>query len=154
MLIHMMMLAPMVCGMGVEVTGTEHVAAASFDVAGGHIKIGFRSFLLRERSEVDEASGNPKERKYKDTRDMSHFILRRNCVVKGLIETTRSLCPKLGRYKILPTAYRQEKTTNRKTTKRFASLPGRVTASREDFVLRTPGKIKNRTSKSRVAAPG
>jgi hypothetical protein len=67
------MLIHMICGMGVEVAGTKHVAAASFDVAGGHIKIGFRSFLLRGRSEVDEASGKPKERKYKDTRDMWHF---------------------------------------------------------------------------------
>jgi hypothetical protein len=32
------MLIHMICGMGVEVAGTKHVAAASFDVAGGHIK--------------------------------------------------------------------------------------------------------------------
>lgn len=35
------MLARMIRGMGIEVAGTEHVATASFDVAGGHIKIGF-----------------------------------------------------------------------------------------------------------------
>jgi hypothetical protein len=48
-----MMLTHMICGTGVEVAGTEHVAAASFDVAGCHIKIGFGSFLLRGRIEVD-----------------------------------------------------------------------------------------------------
>jgi hypothetical protein len=56
MLIHLM-ITHMICGTGVEVAGTEHVAAASFDVAGGHIKIGFGSLLLRGRSEVDKASG-------------------------------------------------------------------------------------------------
>jgi hypothetical protein len=39
MLIHMMF-THVVCGVGVEVAGTEHVATASFDVAGCHIKVG------------------------------------------------------------------------------------------------------------------
>jgi hypothetical protein len=57
------MLIHVICGMGVEVAGTEHVATARFDVAGGHIKIGFGRFLLRGRREVDETGGERKERK-------------------------------------------------------------------------------------------
>jgi hypothetical protein len=74
-----MMLTHMICGVGVEVAGTEHVTAASFDVAGCHIKIGFGSFLLRGRSKVDEASSKRKERKYKQTKHKSHFTLLRKC---------------------------------------------------------------------------
>src|SRR6266446_5093239 len=78
MFVHMMLThIHVVRGMGVEVAGTEHVAAASFDVAGGHVKIGFGSFLLRGRSEVDKASGKRKERKQKQTRHASHLILLR-----------------------------------------------------------------------------
>jgi hypothetical protein len=62
-------------GMIVEVAGTEHVAAASFDVGGGHIKVGFGSFLLRGRREVDKASGKRKERKHEDSRHTWHFSL-------------------------------------------------------------------------------
>src|SRR5467141_1109082 len=84
MFVHMMLTHPhMVCGVGVEVAGTEHVAAASFDVAGGHVKIGFGSFLLRGRSEVDKASGKRKERKQKQTRHTSHLTLLRKCDLKG-----------------------------------------------------------------------
>src|SRR5258708_12607359 len=72
-----------VCGVSVEVAGTKHVATASFDVAGGHIKIGFGSFLLRGRGEVDEAGGKRKERKQKQTRHKSHLTLLRNCDLKG-----------------------------------------------------------------------
>src|ERR1700730_1432632 len=80
MLVHMMLThTQMVCGVGVEVAGTEHVAAASFDVAGCHVKIGFGSFLLRGRSEVDKASGKRKERKQKQTRHTSHLTLLKNC---------------------------------------------------------------------------
>jgi uncharacterized protein (DUF1501 family) len=39
--VHPLLLVHMVRGVRVEVTGTEHVATARFDVAGGHIKIGF-----------------------------------------------------------------------------------------------------------------
>src|SRR3989441_7995561 len=102
MLIHMMLAhAHMIRGMGVEVAGTEHVTAASFDVAGGHIKVGFGSFLLRGRSEVDKASGKRKERKYKDSRHTWHFSLRRKCVHKGPTEITGSLRPKFGTHKVL-----------------------------------------------------
>jgi hypothetical protein len=67
-----MMLIHVICGMRIEVAGTEHVATARFDVAGGHIKIGFGSFLLRGRREIDEAGGERKERKQKDSRQMTH----------------------------------------------------------------------------------
>jgi hypothetical protein len=67
----------MIRGMGVEVAGTEHVATASFDVAGGHIKIGFGSFLLRGRSEVDETDRKREEREYKEARQTWHFSLHR-----------------------------------------------------------------------------
>jgi hypothetical protein len=62
-----------ICGMGVEVAGTKHVTAARFDVASGHIEIGFRSLFLRGGSEIDEASGETKQRKHKDTRDVCHL---------------------------------------------------------------------------------
>jgi hypothetical protein len=62
-----------ICGVGVEVAGTEHVATASFDVAGGHIKIGFGSFLLRGRAEIDETSGKREERKQKQARHAWHI---------------------------------------------------------------------------------
>jgi hypothetical protein len=57
----------------VEIAGTEHVATASFDVTGGHIKIGFGSFLLRRRTEIDEASGKRKKRQQKQTRYTWHY---------------------------------------------------------------------------------
>jgi hypothetical protein len=53
----------MVRGMSVEVAGTEHVATARFDIAGGHIKIGFGGLLLRRRRQVNETSAKDKERK-------------------------------------------------------------------------------------------
>jgi hypothetical protein len=62
---------------GVEVAGTEHVAAARFNVAGGHIKIGFGRFLLRGRGEVDETGRKREERKYKEARQTWHFSLHR-----------------------------------------------------------------------------
>jgi hypothetical protein len=58
--------------MGVEVAGTKHVAAASFDVAGGHIKIGFGIFLLRGGAEVNETGSKREERKQKQTKYTSH----------------------------------------------------------------------------------
>jgi hypothetical protein len=64
--------AHMISGMGVEVAGTKHVATASFNVAGGHIKIGFGSFLLRGRTEIDEAGGEREERKQKQTGQTHH----------------------------------------------------------------------------------
>src|SRR6202043_648583 len=80
MFVHLMLThTHVVRGMGVEVAGTEHVAAASFNVAGGHVKIGFGSFLLRGRSEVDKTSGKRKERKQKQTRHTSHLTLLKNC---------------------------------------------------------------------------
>jgi hypothetical protein len=66
--------------MGVEVAGTEHVATASFNVTGSHIKIGFGSFLLRGRCEVNKASSQRKERKQKQTRKTSHLTLLRNVI--------------------------------------------------------------------------
>jgi hypothetical protein len=64
MFIHVILAhAHMIRGMGVEVAGAEHIATARFDVAGGHIKIGLGRFLLRGRSEVDEAGSKRKERK-------------------------------------------------------------------------------------------
>jgi hypothetical protein len=80
-----------VCGVSVEVAGTEHVAAASFDVAGCHIKIGFGSFLLRGRSKVDKASGNRKERKQEQTRNASHLTLLKDCDLNGPTENKASL---------------------------------------------------------------
>jgi hypothetical protein len=80
-------------GMIVEIAGTEHVAAASFDVAGRHIKIGFGSLLLRGRSEIDEASGKRKERKHQDSRQTWHFFLLRKFVVKGPTKVGMSLRP-------------------------------------------------------------
>jgi hypothetical protein len=62
----------MIRGMGVEVAGTKHVATASFDIASGHIKIGFGRFLLRGRREVDETSGERKERHQKESRQATH----------------------------------------------------------------------------------
>jgi hypothetical protein len=41
--------------MGVEVAGTEHVATAGLNVAGGHVEVGFGRFLLRSRGEKDDA---------------------------------------------------------------------------------------------------
>jgi hypothetical protein len=43
--------------MGIEVAGTEHVATAGFDVAGGHVKVRFGRFLLRVGREIDNAGG-------------------------------------------------------------------------------------------------
>jgi hypothetical protein len=91
----------MVGGMIVEITGTKHVATAGFDVAGGHIKIGFGRFLLRRRREVDEASGERKERKQKYAGRTRHFFLQGNWVVKGPTEFTESLRLDSGRGKIL-----------------------------------------------------
>src|SRR5260370_40646399 len=100
MFVHMMLTHPhMVCGVGVEVAGTEHVAAASFDVAGGHIKIGFGSFLLRGRSEVDKASGKRKERKQKQTRHTSHLTLLKNCDLNGPTGNRASLLSRRCQFK-------------------------------------------------------
>src|SRR6266436_7530839 len=97
MFVHMMLThIHVVRGMGVEVAGTEHVAAASFDVAGSHVKIGFGSLLLRGRSEVDEASGKRKERKHQDSRQTWHFSLLRKCVVKGTTKVGMSLRPRVN----------------------------------------------------------
>jgi hypothetical protein len=62
----------MICGMSVEVAGTEHVATARFDVASSHIEIGFGSFLLRGRGEIDETYGERKQRKQKESRQTKH----------------------------------------------------------------------------------
>src|SRR5882762_6586927 len=100
MFVHMMLThIHVVRGMGVEVAGTEHVAAASFDVAGGHVKIGFGSFLLRGRSEVDEASGKRKERKQKQTRHTSHLTLLKNCDLNGPAGNKASLLSHRRRFK-------------------------------------------------------
>src|SRR5580692_9651252 len=66
------MLIHVIRGMRVEVAGTEHVATASFDVAGSHIKIGFGSFLLRRRGEIDETGSERKQRKQKESRQTKH----------------------------------------------------------------------------------
>jgi hypothetical protein len=89
----------MIRGMGVEVAGTEHVTAASFDVAGCHVKIRFGSLLLRGRSEVDKAGGKRKERKQKQTRQMSHSTLLRNCDLKGPTRNKASLLSRRCQFK-------------------------------------------------------
>src|ERR1700732_3044112 len=100
MFVHLMLThTHVVRGMGVEVAGTEHVAAASFDVAGGHIKIGFGSFLLRGRSKVDKASGKRKERKQKQTRHASHLILLRKWDRKAPTGNKASLLSSRCRFK-------------------------------------------------------
>src|SRR5260370_23042856 len=71
-------------GMGCEGEGTEHVAIAGFDVTGGHIKVGFRRFLLCGRAEVDEAGSKRKERKQQQTRHTSHDPSKENCGYLGL----------------------------------------------------------------------
>jgi hypothetical protein len=67
MLIHMM-LAHVVRGMSVKVAGTEHVATAGFDVAGGHIEVGFGRLLLGVGGEIDDAGRKRKKRKEKHAR--------------------------------------------------------------------------------------
>jgi hypothetical protein len=62
----------MVCGMGVEVAGTEHVATARFDVASGHIKIGFGRLLLRGRRQIKETGAKGNERKPEESRQTRH----------------------------------------------------------------------------------
>jgi hypothetical protein len=91
--------AHMIGGAGVEVAGAEHVAAASFDVAGCHIKIGFGSFLLRGRGEVDKASGKRKERKQKQTRHTAHLILLKNCELNGPTGNKLSLLSRRRQFK-------------------------------------------------------
>src|ERR1700736_5471965 len=71
-----LMLIHVICGMGVEVAGTEHVATARFDITGGHVEFGFGRFLLRGSREVDETGGKRKERKQKDSRQTTHGSLR------------------------------------------------------------------------------
>jgi hypothetical protein len=101
----------MIGGAGVEVAGAEHVAAASFDVAGCHIKIGFGSFLLRGRGEVDKASGKRKERKQKQTRHMSHLTLLKNRDLNGPTGNKASLLSRRRLFKnpipILPNTGQQ-----------------------------------------------
>jgi hypothetical protein len=58
--------------MSVEVAGTEHIATARFDVAGGHVEIGLGRFLLRGRGEIDETGGKREERKQKESRQTTH----------------------------------------------------------------------------------
>src|SRR5258708_11318151 len=91
--------AHMIRGMGVEVAGAEHVATAGFDVAGGHIEVGFGSFLLRGRTEIDEASGKRKERKQERTRHTFHLTLQKKCDRKGPTGNISSLLSCLGRFK-------------------------------------------------------
>jgi hypothetical protein len=67
-----MMLIHVIGGMGVEVAGTEHVATARFDVAGGHVEIGFGRFLLRRRREIDETGSERTERNKKESRPTTH----------------------------------------------------------------------------------
>jgi hypothetical protein len=67
-----MMFTHMICGMGVEVAGTEHVATAGFDIRSGHIKVRFGRVLLRGRGEINKAGSKRKERKYKQARHTSH----------------------------------------------------------------------------------
>jgi hypothetical protein len=67
-----MMLIHVICGMGVEVAGTEHVATARFDIAGGHVEIGFGRFLLRGRGEIDETGSERAERNKKESRPTTH----------------------------------------------------------------------------------
>jgi hypothetical protein len=86
----------MIRGTSVEVAGTKHVATASFDVAGGHIKIGFGRFLLRGGAEIDEASGKREERKQKHTRHTSHLTLLKICDAWGPIANSVSLLPRLS----------------------------------------------------------
>jgi hypothetical protein len=71
MFVHVL-LTHMVRGVGVEVTGTEHVATARFDITGGHVEIGFGRFLLRGRREVDKTGGERKERKQNESRQTTH----------------------------------------------------------------------------------
>jgi hypothetical protein len=68
--------------MGVEVAGTEHVATAGFDVAGGHIKVRFCGFLLRRGVQVDEANGKRKYGNQEKTACHSHDPSMRNFRVR------------------------------------------------------------------------
>jgi hypothetical protein len=61
MFVHVL-LTHMVRGVGVEVTGTEHVATARFDITRRHVEIRFGRFLLRSRGEIDETCSERKER--------------------------------------------------------------------------------------------
>jgi hypothetical protein len=57
----------MVRGVGVEVAGTEHVAAASFNVRSCDVEIGLlrAGFFLREGSEVNKADHKRKQKQRK-----------------------------------------------------------------------------------------
>ena len=64
MFVHVL-LTHMVRGVGVEVTGTEHVATARFDVTSRHVEIRFGRILLGRRGEIDEAGSKREKRKQK-----------------------------------------------------------------------------------------